>query len=79
MTALDWLFDKDAAEYIGVATSTLAKWRITGEGPKYARVGKRVLYLREDLDAWMKDQRVSSTAETPASRRPNAGRKKAVA
>jgi excisionase family DNA binding protein len=78
MTAPNWQPAGIAAEYLGVALTTLAKWRISGEGPRYARVGKRVLYRRDDLDAWMMDQRVSSTAETPSHRRPNAGRKRSA-
>jgi predicted DNA-binding transcriptional regulator AlpA len=79
MTAPDWRTAEAAAHYLGVTTSTLAKYRLTGEGPKFARIGKRIAYLKEDLDAWMLSRRVTSTAETPSHRRPNAGRKKAEA
>jgi len=79
MTAPDWRTAEATAHYLGVTTSTLAKYRLTGEGPKFARIGKRIAYLKEDLDAWMLAKRVKSTAETPSHRRPNAGRRKAVA
>ena len=32
-----------ALEY-GVSTSTLAKWRLRGFGPRFARLGRRVAY-----------------------------------
>ncbi|MCG2639424.1 MULTISPECIES: helix-turn-helix transcriptional regulator [Bradyrhizobium] len=76
MTALERRTAEAAAHYLDVSPATLAKWRISGEGPKFARIGKRVCYFKEDLDAWMLDRRVTSTAEMPSTRRPNAGRKK---
>jgi hypothetical protein len=78
MNSPDWRAAEAAAHYLGVTTSTLAKYRLTGEGPKFARIGRRIVYFKEDLDAWMLGRRVTSTAETPSHRRPNAGRKKAV-
>ena len=77
MIAPDWRTAEAAAHYLGITTSTLAKYRLTGEGPKFARIGKRIVYLNQDLDAWMLARRVTSTAETPSARRPNAGRKPA--
>jgi hypothetical protein len=77
MTAPNWRTAEAAADYLGVSPAALAKWRISGEGPKFARIGKRACYFTEDLDAWMLARRVTSTAETPSYRRPNAGRKRA--
>jgi predicted DNA-binding transcriptional regulator AlpA len=54
---------RDAADYIGLSISTLAKWRITGFGPRYIKAGARVLYDRADLDEWMNKRRRSNTAE----------------
>ncbi|MDB2414890.1 helix-turn-helix domain-containing protein [Rickettsiales bacterium] len=48
------LKDKAAAQYLGVSRSFLQKTRCTGQGgPKFIRVGRAVVYLREDLDAWL--------------------------
>lgn len=42
-----------AAHYIGVSRSTLAKWRIKGEGPPYHRCGPRIVYYLEgEIDRW---------------------------
>ena len=51
--------EKEAAEYIGMSTSYLQKDRMNGilpnrvPGPRYAKVGRRIMYLRDDLDAWL--------------------------
>lgn len=48
----------DAARYIGLASSTLKKWRCTGDGPSYVRLGTRVVYLVADLDDWLYAHRI---------------------
>jgi predicted DNA-binding transcriptional regulator AlpA len=42
----------DAAAYLALAESTLEKARLTGTGPKFARLGRCVVYDLADLDAW---------------------------
>ena len=51
---------RDAATYLGLAESTLRKQRCcSGNRPggmttvPYVRAGRRVLYLRDQLDAWL--------------------------
>lgn len=53
----------DAATYVGIASSTLAKLRVFGGGPKYFKLGRRVVYDRTDLDVWLADHRCSNTSE----------------
>ena len=54
----------EAAEYLGVSTSTLAKRRLRGEHPSFIKLGKKAVgYLRQDLDAWIEECRRSSTSE----------------
>lgn len=48
----------EAALYIGVARSTLKKWRVTGVGPPYVRVGSKIVYLVEDLDDFLRARRI---------------------
>lgn len=44
----------EAAKYLRVSRSTLAKWRMRGEGPPFHRFGKRLTYyLKEEIDAWL--------------------------
>ena len=43
---------REAAERLGLAPSTLARYRITGAGPWYYRFGGCVRYTETDLEAW---------------------------
>ncbi len=48
----------EAAEYIGFAASTLEKMRLTGDGPRFVRIGQRAIgYDIRDLDSWLDEQR----------------------
>jgi len=52
-----------AAEYIGVARQTLANWRVRGDGPPYAKLGKsgmKIVYRVVDLDRYLSDRLVGS-------------------
>lgn len=43
-----------AAIYLGVSRSTLAKWRMRGEGPAFHRCGPRlVYYFKDEIDVWL--------------------------
>ena len=56
-----------AAERLNLSLSTLAKKRLSGSGPAYAKLGRRVVYRIEDLDAWVADNCYRSTSEYPGS------------
>lgn len=61
----------DAAAYLGLSGSTLAKMRLRGDGPVYAKAGHRiVVYDRADLDEWLAGRKRRSTSEPG----PDAGR-----
>ena len=54
-----------AADYLGLKPSTLAKWRVRGDGPRYAKLGRKiVVYETDDLDQWVAGQKRSSTSES---------------
>ena len=36
--------------------ATLRYWRHNGTGPRSFRVGRRVMYKREDVEAWVQTQ-----------------------
>lgn len=46
-----------AAEYLGVPTTTLSYWRAQRTGPRWFKLGKRVMYDRLDLDAFITQSR----------------------
>lgn len=43
---------KEAARFLGISIRTLEKHRTYGTGPTYRKIGGRVLYAVEDLQAW---------------------------
>jgi predicted DNA-binding transcriptional regulator AlpA len=56
----------EAAEYTGLAKSTLNKYRGSGVGPRFIRPGgaRRVVYDTADLDAWLQASRYQSTSQS---------------
>jgi hypothetical protein len=44
---------KDASTYLGYQSKTLAMWQLEGKGPEPHRVGGRVFYFKDDLDAFI--------------------------
>jgi excisionase family DNA binding protein len=56
-----------AAEYLGLGKSTLDKLRVTGGGRNYFKVGERVVYDPDDLDAWLEQHKRSSTSQNTAT------------
>jgi predicted DNA-binding transcriptional regulator AlpA len=53
----------DAAAYLKLSQSTLAKLRLYGTGPRYTKVGRAVRYRRADLDAWINARYAESTSD----------------
>ncbi|SFU09506.1 helix-turn-helix domain-containing protein [Mesorhizobium sp. YR577] len=51
-----------AADYCGLSASTFEKLRVFGGGPAYIKLGRRVVYHRADLDAWLDGKRRQSTS-----------------
>lgn len=47
----------EAAAMLRTSPATLRYWRQVGTtGPKSAKVGRRVMYRRSDVEAWLKAQ-----------------------
>ena len=45
---------QSAASYLGRQPKTLAMWALQGKGPRSVKVGGRVFYFRDDLDAFVR-------------------------
>ncbi len=59
-----YLRTADAANYLGMGKSTLERARIEGTGPKFRRLGSRIVtYAVADLDAWASQEIRLSTSE----------------
>jgi predicted DNA-binding transcriptional regulator AlpA len=66
----------DAARFVGLSKSTLDKLRVSGGGPTYLQLGRRILYDLADLEAWLASKRCSSTSDKAAHRRSTHGSSK---
>ena len=61
------LRSKEAAAYLGISPSTLAKWRMRGEGPPFERCGPRlVVYRLEAIRAWLEERRNREPGAAPS-------------
>ena len=59
----------EAAKYVRLSKGTLDNLRTTGGGPRYIKLGRKVIYDRTDLDQWLEDHKQNSTADKPQLRR----------
>jgi excisionase family DNA binding protein len=59
----DYLKPSEAAAYLRISTSTLAKLRVYGGGPAFTRIGRAIRYTRTELDAFMTARVAHSTSE----------------
>ncbi|MEO6248543.1 MAG: helix-turn-helix domain-containing protein [Sphingomicrobium sp.] len=56
----------EAARYVRLGKPTLERFRIKGDGPRYAKLGGAVRYRQADLDAWLESRMTRSTSEASA-------------
>ncbi len=57
---------EDAANFLGLAVSTLEKMRVYGGGPKFVKLGRSVRYRDSDLDDYLSHNAVYSTQQAKA-------------
>ncbi len=71
-----YLRTPEAARFLGLSGRTLEKHRIYGTGPRYSKLGGRVVYRLDDLQAWVELGARASTSDPgvgqvlPAKRQP---------
>jgi len=59
---------REAAEYLGLSSSTLAKMRLRGDGPPYSKAGPRVvIYDLADMESWLAARKRLSTSDEGAT------------
>jgi hypothetical protein len=56
----------DAAEFLGLSTSNLAKRRMTGEGPRFVKMNGAVRYDLEGLQDYINQSTRRSTSDARA-------------
>jgi predicted DNA-binding transcriptional regulator AlpA len=52
---------KEAAQFLKLSTSWLAKARMRGDGPPYIRIGRSIRYSEAAVLQWMKSRQRFST------------------
>jgi predicted DNA-binding transcriptional regulator AlpA len=66
-----YLRTPEAARFLGLSGRTLEKHRTYGTGPLYSKLGGRVVYRIDDLQAWVnRGSKASTTDETGQSVSP---------
>ncbi len=53
----------ETSERLGISTSTLAKWRLTGDGPAFVKIGARVAYDETMIETWLTSRVRRSTSD----------------
>lgn len=66
MTEQPNLTPDQAADYLRLSERTLIRWRNMRKGPPWVKAGRRVIYRRSDLDAWLERQTQMPVAEGSA-------------
>ncbi|MCG7507867.1 helix-turn-helix transcriptional regulator [Mesorhizobium retamae] len=62
-----FLRTKEAAEFLSLSARTLEKHRTYGTGPAYRKLGGRVVYAVDELQAWAGRGAVTSTSDPRGS------------
>tara|TARA_B100001248_G_C27166969_1_gene356180 strand:+ start:336 stop:545 length:210 start_codon:yes stop_codon:yes gene_type:complete len=47
----------------GISSHTLRKWRWEGRGPKFTKIGRRVMYRKSDIETYANEHSFRSTTE----------------
>jgi excisionase family DNA binding protein len=64
---LAMLTQSECAELLRLSERTLERFRTSGGGPKFVRMGKSVRYRLCDVEAWIASRVVGSTSEATAA------------
>jgi hypothetical protein len=60
---MNLLNQQEASLWLKLSERTLERFRLTGDGPRYTKLGRRVLYRQDDLEAWIVSNLRSNTSE----------------
>ena len=59
--------ERQAAEILGLAVQTLRNWRHQRRGPAWIKQSRRLTYLVDDLERYLRDHRIDPREGTEAS------------
>ncbi len=58
-----YLSNDEAAQVLKLSPRTLEKFRVIGGGPRYRKLGRRVVYSVHDLETWADARSCDSTSD----------------
>jgi hypothetical protein len=61
--SLVFLDNKQAADFLKLSPRTLEKHRVQGGGPRFRKLGRRVVYAIADLEAWANERICRNTSD----------------
>ena len=67
-TAPQYLNNDQAAAFLKLSPRTLEKLRVLGTGPRFCKLGRRVVYDTADLVRWANERVFENTAQAYAAR-----------
>jgi excisionase family DNA binding protein len=65
-----YLTTAEVADLVRTSAETVRYWRFVGKGPASFKLGRKVLYDRAEVEAWIASERTAQTAPavSPAGR-----------
>jgi predicted DNA-binding transcriptional regulator AlpA len=60
------LDQREASALLKLSERTLERLRHAGDGPRYSKLGRRILYRQADLETWIASNLRTSTSEVRA-------------
>lgn len=58
-----FLNNEQAARFLNLSPRTLEKQRVIGDGPRFRKFGRRIVYAVADLQAWADARTCESTSD----------------
>ena len=68
MDATTFLTQNEAAEFLRLSPRTLERHRVAGTGPKFTKLGRRIVYRVSEIETWATERTFTSTAEADEAR-----------
>lgn len=67
MADTPYFTQSEAADFLRISERTLERWRVEGNGPRFRRFGRRIVYAQGDLENWANSRCFTSTSATQST------------
>jgi excisionase family DNA binding protein len=64
----EMLSETEAAQILRISVRTLQSWRVKGNGPRFAHIGRAVRYPRSELERWIEQRTFAHTSAADAAK-----------